>query len=348
MTENPVFVTVATIAIIALSALFVIVEFSLLGARRHRLEESAATSRSARAALRSVNELTMMLAGAQLGITACTFALGAISKPAVHYWLLPLFEASGMPLWTADAIAFVLSLLVVTFLHLVVGEMAPKSWAIAHPERSASIIAIPARAFIWVFRPLLVWINGIANKLVAATGVEPVEQAAVGGQDAATIRHLVEHSAAVGSLEPSFRSQIARAIDLESLEVIALIKPGAIPTAVPPEATVGDVREASVRTGHLRILVYTEHAGTPRVVHVRDTLMESQDRPAAELAREPLTLATTTPVHEALARMRSTSEQLAVVMDGDRFAGVVTITDILRRVLPGGAEPTSTPAPAPA
>ncbi|WP_159622074.1 hemolysin family protein [Ruania rhizosphaerae] len=342
--ENPLIVALVTIAIIAFSALFVIVEFSLLGARRHRLEEAAVTSRSARAALRSVNELTVMLAGAQLGITACTFALGAVTKPAVHHWMTPLFEAWGMPTWTADTVAFALSLLVVTFLHLVVGEMAPKSWAIAHPEGSATAIALPTRAFVWVFRPLLMWINAIANRLVSAAGVTPVNQAAVGGQDAATIRHLVEHSADVGAIEPSFRSQISRAIELESLEVQALLKPGAIPTAVPPEATVADVREASVRTGHLRVLVYDGDAGTPRVVHVRDTLLDPQDRPAAELAREPLTLATTTPVHEALARMRSTSEQLAVVMEGDRFAGVVTITDILHRVLPGGTE--SAPAPA--
>ncbi|SEE22942.1 CNNM domain-containing protein [Ruania alba] len=342
--DNPVLVLGVTVAIIVLSALFVIVEFSLLGARRHRLEDAAVTSRSARAALRSVNELTVMLAGAQLGITACTFALGAITKPAVHHWFTPLFETWGMPTWTADAVAFALSLLIVTFLHLVVGEMAPKSWAIAHPEGSATAIAIPARAFIWLFRPLLLWVNMIANRLVAATGVTPVNQAAVGGQDAATIRHLVEHSAAVGTIEPSFRTQIARAIDLDSLEIVDLIRPGAIPTAVPPNATVGDVRQASIRSGHLRILVYRDAPGRPQVVHVRDTLLEDSRRPAAELSREPLSLDGQTPVHEVLALMRDHGEQLAVVTEGERFVGVVTITDILRRVLPRGGD--GAPAPA--
>ena len=85
------FVTIATAALIILSAIFVIIEFALLGARRHRLEERAVESRSARAALKGMNELTVMLAGAQLGITACTFALGAITKPAVDAWLGPLF-----------------------------------------------------------------------------------------------------------------------------------------------------------------------------------------------------------------------------------------------------------------
>jgi CBS domain containing-hemolysin-like protein len=170
----------ATVALIALSAFFVVIEFSLLGARRHRLEEQATTSRSARAALKGVNELTMMLAVAQLGITACTFALGAVTKPAVDAWLGPLFISWGRVEWASDATAFALSLLLVTFLHLVVGEMAPKSWAIAHPELSARIIGVPSRFFVNVFRPLLRWVNAIANRLVAATGVEPVDRA--GGQ----------------------------------------------------------------------------------------------------------------------------------------------------------------------
>jgi len=91
--SNPWVVVAITVPLIALSAFFVVIEFALLGARRHRLEESAATSRSARAALRGVNELTLMLAGAQLGITVCTFALGAVTKPAVDKWLGPIFES---------------------------------------------------------------------------------------------------------------------------------------------------------------------------------------------------------------------------------------------------------------
>lgn len=90
---DPLIVTLATVALIALSALFVIIEFALLGARRHRLEEMAATSPSARAALRGMNDLTLMLAGSQLGITLCTFALGAITKPALDYWLGPILLA---------------------------------------------------------------------------------------------------------------------------------------------------------------------------------------------------------------------------------------------------------------
>ena len=90
-------VTLITIALIVASAFFVIVEFALLAARRHRLEAEAPSSASARAALRGVNELTVMLAFAQLGITACTFLLGAITKPAIDYALAPVLTGWGIP-----------------------------------------------------------------------------------------------------------------------------------------------------------------------------------------------------------------------------------------------------------
>ncbi|MBJ7545474.1 DUF21 domain-containing protein, partial [Pseudomonas sp. OA3] len=179
--NDPLIVTLVTIALIVLSAIFVIIEFALLGARRHRLEELAPTSSSARAALRGMNDLTLMLAGAQLGITFCTFALGAVTKPAVDNWLGPLLIVWGVPDWAAGGASFALALFVVTFLHLVVGEMAPKSWAIAHPERSALAVGLISRAYIWPLRPLMRWVNRIANRLVKASGVEPVESAAVGG-----------------------------------------------------------------------------------------------------------------------------------------------------------------------
>lgn len=330
---NPVLVIVATAALIVLSALFVIIEFSLLGARRHRLEEDAQTSRAARSALRSMNELTVMLAGAQLGITVCTFALGAVTKPAVDAWLGPILTGWGIPEHIADGAAFLLSLLFVTFLHLVVGEMAPKSWAIAHPETAAKVTAGPSRACIWVLRPLLIWINRVANRLVAASGVTPVDRAAVGGQDAETIRHLVEHSASEGALEPQYHGRLAGVFELQDRTVGDLLDPQARPTAVLGDATVADIQEAATRSGHLRILIADPQGGVPSVLHVRDTLLESADRPAAELARPAFTLPVRTPLHEALAALRQAGEQLVAVMDGERFVGVVTLSDFLQRIL---------------
>jgi len=332
--NDPLIITFITVMLIALSAFFVIIEFALLGARRQRLEELAGNSRSARAALRGMNDLTLMLAGAQLGITFCTFALGAVSKPAVDTWLGPVFTSLGLPDWAAGGAAFAIALFVVTFLHLVVGEMAPKSWAIAHPERSALAIGIISRAYVWPLRPLLCWVNSLANRLVRATGVEPVESAAVGGQDIGTIRQLVEHSAKVGTLEPQMQQQLSGLIDLGTMPVEALLDEGTAPTQVEQGATVADVRAAANQSGHLRILVQGARDSTPSVVHVRDTLLEPDARSAQELARPAFVLDAQTPVFEALTRMRKSSAQLAIIMSNGQMRGVVTLADILKRVLP--------------
>ncbi|EGU35967.1 hypothetical protein VII00023_09009 [Vibrio ichthyoenteri ATCC 700023] len=331
---DPLIVTLVTTALIILSGFFVIIEFALMGARRHRLEEIAVESASARAALRGMNDLTLMLAGAQLGITFCTFALGAITKPAVDQWVGPVLLAMGLPYWAADAAAFGFALFVVTFLHLVVGEMAPKSWSIAHPEKSALAIGIVARAYVWPLRPLLNWINNIANRLVKASGVEPVESAAVGGQDVDTIRQLVEHSGKVGTLKPNIQKQLSGLIDLSSIPVETLVTEGQVMAHVDKNATVAEVRAAAMASGHLRILVCGKSGLKPLVVHVRDTLLEPAQKPAREVARNAYVLDSKTPIYEALARMRKASVQLAVVSKDGKMVGVVTLADILKRVLP--------------
>lgn len=324
-----------TIGLIVVSAFFVIIEFSLLAARRHRLEEGAETSRSSRAALRSLNELTVMLAGAQLGITACTFALGAVTKPAVHYAMTPLFSEVGLPYWLADGTAFALSLVLVTFLHLVVGEMTPKSWAIAHPELAVKAIALPARAFIFIFRPLLNWINQMANRLVAAVGVEPVDRAAVAGYDSSTIRHLVEDSIDAGVLDEASGNQISRIIGLETLTVDDVIATRtAQPTAVAQDATAAAVQHKAKTSGHLRVLLSPGETEHPMVVHVRDTLDVDPDHPAMKLARPALEIAAGTSVYEAFQHMRVNSEQLAVVQRGSAFLGVITWADVLKQIWP--------------
>lgn len=330
--SNPWVVAASTVLFIALSAFFVAVEFALLAARRHRLEDAAPRSRSARAALRSSTELTVLLAGSQLGITACTLALGAITKPAVHHWLTPAFESWGAPLWLADAAGFVLALVIVTFLHLVVGEMAPKSWAIAHPETSATMLAIPMRGFMWLTRPLLISLNTMANWCLTKVGVEPAAQIA-SGQSPEALRHLVEHSANVGALDPSYFAQLSGALDLQTLTVGDLLPARGGPTKVPVRATVADVQDATRASGHLRILVGDgdEVAG---VVHVRDTLNQDRARPAAELMRPHFVLERSVPVHSALTQMRETRNHLAVLTDGGAVVGVVTLADVMAKLFP--------------
>lgn len=336
--DSPIVVTTVTVALIVLSAFFVAVEFALLAARRHRLEERAGASRSARAALRSYGELTVLLAGCQLGITACALGLGAITKPAVNYALTPLFEGWGAPSWLADTAGFALALVIVTFLHLVIGEMAPKSWAIAHPETSATMLALPMRGYMWLFRPVLSFLNEAANWCLRRVGVEPQANVA-SGQNPSDLRQLVEHSASVGALELAFSSHLTEALDLGDLTVGDLVDVGREITAVPADSDMPAVRAAARRTGHLRVLLTAGDgtAGAPGsfvgVVHVRDTMLVPDDHPATELVRAVKTLDGSTPVYAALRTMRETRTHLVLVAT-EEGVGVLTLTDVLARLFP--------------
>lgn len=332
MSDSPVVVVVATILIIGLSAFFVAVEFALMAAKKHRLEDAAATSRSARAAVRSANELTLLLAGSQLGITVCTLALGGITKPAVHHWLVPALVSFGLTSVAADVAAFVLALFIVTFLHLVIGEMAPKSWAIAHPERSATLLALPMRGFMVLTRPLLRALNQAANALVRAVGVAPADTLAT-GQNPEDLRHLVEHSVNVGALDLSYSAQIAGALQMQEIPVRELVPVGQELTIVPNGSSVGDVRAATRRSGHLRVLIGDRNQ-VIGVVHVRDTLPLPDDVEAMQVARPAFVLEADTTVHLALATMRRTRNHLAVVTEDQEVRGVITLPDMLHRLLP--------------
>lgn len=318
-------------AIIALSAFFVAIEFALMAARRYRLEEAAETSASARAALRSARELSLLLAGSQLGITLCTLALGAIAKPAVHDMMTPVMESWGLPAATADIVAFVLSLVVVTFLHLVVGEMAPKSWAIAHPERSATLLAIPMRGFMRLTRPLLVALNAMANWCLRRVGVQPVDEIST-GRTPDDLRQLVDHSATAGALEPERRDQLAAALELNSRPLREITRPRAELAGVPADATADTIREVARARGHLRLVVLDgDHP--VGVVHVRDALTPVAGSTARELMRPVLTFDADTAIYRALNTMRDSRNHLALVESGGELTGLVTLRDLLDRLL---------------
>ena len=287
------------------------------------------------------SELTLLLAGSQLGITAATLALGAISKPAVHHWLTPLFDDWGLPLVAADVAGFVLALLIVTFIHLVVGEMAPKSWAIAHPERSATLLALPMRAFMALFRPLLRALNAAANRLLRRVGVDAVDELAVGHSPDA-LRHLVEHSADVGALDASSPRRSPACWSWSSSPSASWSTRPRAPAAVPADATAGDVRRppgapatcASSPADGERI------AG---VVHVRDTLTAPDDAPAASFARPVFALGPAPPCTRRSRRCGSpaTTSRWSPTEATDGVVGVITLADVLRRLFP---QPVTTAA----
>lgn len=335
MTSDPWAVTAITTVLIAASAFFVAAEFALIAARRNRLEERAADSRAARAALRSTTELSLLLAGAQLGITACTLLLGAITKPAVHYAITPALRDAGLPWWVADAGGFVLALVIVTFLHLVIGEMAPKSWAIAHPERSAILLALPMRGFIWLTRPLLTLLNRVANRCLRAVGVTPVDELAE-GQDPAALRQLIEHSATAGALDEHYRANLISALELQALTVGDMMRRDLRGGCVDTDARPPEIQRVAHEAGHLRLLV-RDADDIVGVVHVRDSMAAAPSATARTLMRPVRSLPVGTPVDEALQLMRETRSHLVVVTEAGTAAGLLTLTDVLHRLMPAPA-----------
>ncbi|MEU3270370.1 hemolysin family protein [Saccharomonospora sp. NPDC006951] len=331
---NPLLAIAITIGIIVLSAFFVAVEFSLVAARKYRLEDAAGRSASARAALKSARELSLLLAGSQLGITLCTLALGAVTKPAVHHMLTPLMSDLGLPLGAADVIAFVLALVVVTFLHLVVGEMAPKSWAIAHPEKSATLLAIPMRGFMWFTRPILLALNGAANWCLHRLGVAAVDEVSA-GHTPDDLRQLVEHSAEAGALDAPRHGQLATALDLRVRPLRDIMRPIADVSAVAASATVAEVQRASRDSGHLRLVVRGERGRPLGVVHVRDTLTQPEGTTAGELVRTALTLSADAPAYTALGTMRDRRNHFALLEEDGAIVGLLTLQDLLDELLAG-------------
>jgi CBS domain containing-hemolysin-like protein len=327
---------IISVILLALNGFFVAAEFALVASKRHRLEEDAAAgSRSARAAIAGVSELSVMLAGAQLGITLCTLGLGSLSEPAIAHLLSPLFELAHVPEGAAHVISLIIAVGGVALLHVLLGEMAPKSWAISDPERSALILALPFRAFTWVFRPLLLALNWVANLCVRLVGVTPQNELAnAHGPD--ELRLLIESSRQHGTLEEPEHELLTAMLALQNSTVAQVMTPIGDLSTVPATATAREVECTSRREGHSRLAVVDAGTTICGIVHVRDaarvtTSGETSYR-ASDLMTEPLELTASTPVATAIRTMREKRSQLAVVCD-DGPIGVVALEDLLEEVI---------------
>ena len=232
-----------------------VVQFSLVAVRRHRLEEAARDSVAARVALRGMRRVSLLISGTRFGITLATLALGSVSKPAVHHTLEPLMEGA-LPPAVATTVSFTLALLIISFLHLVVGEMAPRSWALGNAERAVIVTALPMRMFMVPFRPLLVVFNGAADRCLRLVGVDPLE-ALPSGRGPEAVRELVEHSAA-GTLDAERRDRITTALEVQARPLGEALTPSEEIAQVPLDADLEGIIAVGRRTGHLR-LVITDH-----------------------------------------------------------------------------------------
>jgi CBS domain containing-hemolysin-like protein len=168
-------VAVAVVLLLA-NAFFVGAEFALISARRSSIEPLAeAGSRRARTTLAAMERVSLMMAGAQLGITVCSLGLGAV-EPAVAHLLEPVFEALRVPGALVHPISFAIALAVVVALHVVIGEMVPKNLALAGPDRAALALTPPLAAVVRVLRPVIVVLNALANGVLRLLRVAPKDE----------------------------------------------------------------------------------------------------------------------------------------------------------------------------
>lgn len=330
----PVSLTV-TVLLLAGNAFFVGAEFALVAARRTRLERAAARgNRAAKAAVAGIDELSLMLAGAQLGITMCSLGLGAVTEPAFEHILEPPLDVVGAPEAVRHPIAFTVALAVVTFLHMVVGEMAPKSWAIGNPERSAQILALPFRAFTRIARPLITVLNGATTALLRLVRVHPPTEAD-SHADPQRLSHLITESRRLGLIGRTEHALLDRAIAMNEATITHLIVPADDVAAVPADADADQIRRASAAHGHTRMLVRADGQGITGALHVRDALTgPAATGHAADIAHPIPTLRPDSGVLDALTTMRNARAQLAVIATPDHpFIGLVSLDDLLSELL---------------
>lgn len=328
------------VLLLALNGFFVAAEFALLAARRSRIEQLAAEGdRRARHALAGLREITLMLAGAQLGITMCSLGLGAVAEPAVADIIEgALGEAFSLSDTTRHIIAFSIALSIVVFLHMVVAEMAPKSWAIAHPEKSALLLARPFRLFVSLLRPLIRFLNGMANLVVRAFGVEPQDERAM-AHSPSDLLLLIEESAGHGGIAAEEHELLARSLELSGLTAADAMTVRRDIVAVAVEDTADVVAAEAHRTGRTRVVVHEGDLDHVRgFVHVKDVLRLANGTWATTAAGTITRPIMVTPEHhgleDLLLEMRTRRQHIALVVDEHGMVlGLVTLEDVIEELI---------------
>ena len=326
--------------LLALNGFFVAAEFALLAARRSRIEQLAADgNKRAVSALAGIRELTLMLAGAQLGITMCSLGLGAVAEPAIaHIIEAALGELIDLSETTLHVIGFTLGLSLVVFLHMVVGEMAPKSWAISDPERSSLLLARPFRAFVRVFQPIIWLLNSLANVVVRLVGVEPQDERAMAHSPTDLIL-LLDESAGHGDIKAEDHQLLTRSLELSGLTAADAMTVRRDIVSMPAEATAAEVAAEAHRTGRTRIVIHANDLDhCLGFIHAKDLLRLENGAWATTSARSMVRPLMVTPEHhrleDLLVEMRTERKHISVAVDEHGVVvGLVTLEDVFEELI---------------
>ena len=324
--------------LLAANAFFVGAEFALISARRSQIEPRAQSgSRMARTTLRAMENVSLVMAGAQLGITICSLGLGAVGEPAVAHLLEPAFRELRVPEGLVHPISFAIALMVVVYLHVVLGEMVPKNIAIAGPEQSAMLLGPPMMGIVTLLSPVIRGLNAVANATLRLIGVEPREEIS-SAYTREEVAALVEESRGEGLLEDDEYGRLTGALGFTEKTVAEVLMPIDDLTTVRRGSTAADVETLCAATGYSRFPVVSESGDLLGYLHIKDVLETDEDRrqrvvddkwfrPFAPVRVGDL-------LHDALTQLQARGAHMAIVVEPDgTVLGVATLEDVIEELV---------------
>lgn len=334
-----VFSLLAAVALILVNGFFVAYEFAIMAAKRSVFEARAEKGgKIANSALASLSDLTTQLAGAQLGITVASLALGYVGEPAVASVLEGLLDRA-LSEGATRVIGFAIALTIVAFLHLVVGELIPKNLAIAAPETMTSWLVLPYRAYLAAVRPFVRFLNWLANVSCRLMGVEPRDELTT-SHSVAELASIVANAFEEGALEGESAELLHDALGFAQRPVSEVATPIADLATVRFGATPAQAERVIVASRQTRLPIAAAARGELRLVgylHAKDLLaIEPSERFTpipASYHRPMVVVRADRPVIDVLRTMRRLRRQLAVVIGDGEPIGVVSVEQIIRALV---------------
>ena len=320
------------------NAFFVGAEFAVMTARRSRLEPLAeAGSKRAKVSLEALGQVASLLTTAQLGITLCSVGLGAVAEQALHEMISPALLGLGLSEVLSRAIALVLALLIVAYLHVVIGEMIPKNLAIAGPQRAVLLLA-PALLFISrALRPLIRLLEGLAKSMVRALGIEPKDEL-TSAFTADEVQLIVAESHREGLIESDRHGLARRALEFSDRVAGDVAVPLGALVTLSFGTTPDDVERLVAKCGFSRFVITDAAGEVAGYLHLKDVLYADEAQRSAPVPlkriRSLATVRSGDEVEDVLATMQLTGAHLARVVDPDgRVSGVVFLEDVLEELV---------------
>ena len=329
----------ATILLVGANAFFVGAEFSLISARRDRLEALAEQGRSsALTVIRAGEQLPLMFAGAQLGITVSSILLGRLGEPAVADLLRRPFDLLDISPALLHTASLAVALAIVVTLHVLLGEMVPKNIAIAGPEKAAMLLIPVYLVYVRAVRPVITFYNRCSNATLRALRVRPRSELDV-TVSTVELSEMIAESVSEGLLDPEEHTRLTRALQIRDRKVADVAVPvaeiRAVPVAAPGSGpTVEAIEKALATTGYSRFPIIDADRTFLGYLHIKDVLSLGDDPQAVvDVARvRPLPqVPESLSVPEALSRMRRSNSPLALVTGHDRaVVAMVALDDLVR------------------